>query len=127
MSETTTRVGYNKFLWLPNEVQSDLRMAGLEDLEIHLGFPCGHFGFYKREPFNVSWIKDKLLMVSMRNDGPLLEQLAEAYSKVVEYKPFCKYTEPLGGLKTYEWAKHDSKERHIQLLVEGKLELLILN
>ncbi len=129
MSETLVKDERGKLIWSSANIERDLRKAGLEDILI-LGThsdSVGHLGKYKGEKYNVSWINDAMLMVTMKKDGPLLERLANAYSKVIEYSPLCKYTEELGGMKTYEWAKNDSEERYRSLVEEGKQDLVRLS
>ncbi|MEI6849655.1 MAG: hypothetical protein WCK29_01325 [archaeon] len=127
MSETLIKDKDGQLIWTAENIERDLKKAGLEEIVIigNHSDSVGHLGRYKGEKYNVSWIKDALLMVTMKKDGPLLTQLADAYSKVVDYKPFCKYTEELGGMKTYEWAKNDAFERIAQLKSEGKKDLTL--
>lgn len=96
-----------------------VEQAGLnpEDFEQDFGFFR-----YKDRRVIISHTYDQHLVVSMegREDSDL-SQLMESFSKVVEYKPFCKYKIlPEKGSKvpilpTYEWDKIDSDGRYNEL------------
>ncbi len=82
-------------------------------------------GRIEGEFFCVTYAENTFLLASMKNDGPLLERLVAACSRVVQYEPFCKYTD-LGGMKTYEWDRGNSNERYQALNQEGKNDLVRL-
>jgi hypothetical protein len=81
-----------------------------------------YLGRIEGTKFTISYIPEKMLMLSMLKEGNLLTRLKVAFTEEIGYRPFCKYTEPesLGSLKTYEWAKDDAIERIVQLKAEGK-------
>ncbi len=111
------------FKWHWYSIMEDLHRAGLKSVVIQ-PFPLGPNcfpGSYKGKNFIVSWAKDTLLMVSMKEKeypGATLRELVDGFSKVVEYRPFCKYR--FNGLATVEWDKHDPHGRRRQLEDEGK-------
>jgi hypothetical protein len=59
--------------------------------------------------FYFTWVKGTFLMLSMSQEEPAL---VGAFSCVVEYLPFCRYT---SGLLTYEWDKVDPEGRFAEL------------
>jgi len=101
--------------WHWEDVTSDLKKVGISNVKMHSQIvdPFG-MGYTDGEPFTISWKRNELLMITMRQDNATLTRLVDAFSKIVEYKPFCKYTD-FGGMKTYEWAKEDAKERYIEI------------
>lgn len=83
-----------------------------------------HFGFfkYKNRSVIISHANGQHLVVSMEGkEDADLNLLMESFSKVVEYKPFCKYNLlPSEGSKapilpTYEWDKVDPNGRFDEL------------
>jgi hypothetical protein len=71
--------------------------------------------------FFITWVKDELLMLSM---FPESVGLVEAFAKILEYRPFCKYINP-NEIITYEWDSIDPLRRITQLREEGfEVELL---
>ena len=83
-------------------------------------------GRIEGELFCVTYVEDTFLLASIKNDGHLLERLVAACSRIIQYEPFCKYTD-LGGMKTYEWDKNNSNERYKELNQEGKNDLVRLD
>jgi hypothetical protein len=69
--------------------------------------------------FNITWLKNQFLLVTVL--GEELE-LIEAFAKVVEYRPFCRYADE-NGFITFEWDKNDPNDRLVELQTEGKKEL----
>lgn len=69
--------------------------------------------------FYITWECDAYLLVTMSAEEPAL---IEAFAKVVEYRPFCKYSEG-HGLITFEWDKKDPVGRFAELEKEGRSEL----
>ncbi|MEK6893228.1 MAG: hypothetical protein AABX07_03410 [Nanoarchaeota archaeon] len=104
------------------------KQEDLENAKRFLDSLRGRFGKgqIERTPFCATYIKEKILMVSMLEDGSLLERLVEAFSEAVKYNPFCKYTD-LGGMKTYEWDKRNPDKRYAALRREGKEDLIRLD
>ncbi len=126
MAETIQRNG----LWHVTLVEKDLvEQAGLnrDDFKQDLGFFK-----YKGRAVIVSHAYNEHLVVSMegQEDGDL-KQLIDAFSAVVEYKPFCKYNIlPSEGSKapilpTYEWDKVDSNGRYEELSKKTNLADLL--
>lgn len=118
MAETLrTSLGWN---WA--DIMHDLKSQGgldivIDPLTVKPG-QCG--GKHKNNPFFITWCKDQYLLVtSYKYD----QALVNAFSKVVEYKPFVQYKEPETGFITNEWDKANPQERYQELQKEGKLEL----
>lgn len=126
IQDACTPVGAKKWHWY--NVQKDLVEQGeLNDEDISINplsvnaHGCG--GEHKNNPFYITWAPDTFLLVSSKEDDP---ELTKAFEKVVEYKPFAKYIEPLNGLYTTEWDKIDPDKRYQELQEEGKQELIRL-
>ena len=92
------------------------------------------FGFfrYKDRRVIISHTYGQHLVVSMEGkENADLNQLMESFSKVVEYKPFCKYNIlPEEGSKapilpTYEWDKVDPNGRYDELSNKPNLADLV--
>ncbi len=107
-------------LWHITLVEKDLvNQAGLnpDAFKQDLGF----FRYMGR-PVAISHIFNNHLVVSMEgeDDGDLAK-LVNGFSKVIEYKPFCKYVLNLEEgssappLPTYEWDKINPKNRFEEL------------
>ena len=92
------------------------------------------FGFlrYKERAVIMSHTYNKHIVVSMEGeDDADLRELIDAFSKVVEYEPFCKYTlisrrgtETL-LFPTYEWDKENPEERYEELSKMPTVEDLV--
>lgn len=116
MAETIQRNG----LWHVTLAEKDLvEQAGLnrDDFEQDFGFFK-----YKGRAVIVSHTYNQHLVVSMEGqEDSDLKRLIDAFSAVVEYKPFCKYNIlPSEGSKTpilptYEWDKVDPNRRYEEL------------
>lgn len=111
--------------WHYYNVKKDLvEQGGLEDKDVMVdplsvdAHGCG--GAHKGNPFTITWLPDTFLLVTSRGYDP---ELIDAFSRVVEYKPFARYREPDSGLITTEWDKKDPNLRYQVLLKKGKLEL----
>lgn len=110
--------------WTWANVMADLRDQGHVDgvwinpLSISPdGTGCG--GEYQGNRFFITWIKDAFLLLTMQKHS---EELVRGFTKVVEYDPFCKYSEE-NGLVTVEWDKVDPEKRYRELENQGKKEL----
>jgi hypothetical protein len=107
-------------LWHVSLAQKDLvKQAGLKEEDFEFMFT--HF-LYKDRKVIISHIYDKHLVVSMEGkEDDDLKRLMDGFSKVVEYKPFCKYNLMTGKgskapiLPTYEWDKVDPTKRFKEL------------
>jgi hypothetical protein len=113
--------GNEKWHWY--NVASDLNKAlGDESVSVDpftVG-PHGCGGTYNEgNKWFITWVKDTFLLVSMQQYE---QRLVDAFSKVVEYKPFCKYVEPDSKLITVEWDKKDPKGRFVELQTIGEKE-----
>jgi len=125
MAETIQRNG----LWHLTLVYKDLIDQGgisEEDLEYRLTNLT-----YKKRKVVISNIYNEHLVVSLEGeDDEDTKNLMNAFSKVVEYQPFCKYNLNLGGknisLPTYEWDKIDSEGRFEELKKKKNIEGLVL-
>lgn len=62
--------------------------------------------------FAITWIHDTFLLLSMSQDE---DALVEAFARVVEYRPFCRYICKESGLLTFEWDKQDPEGRFARL------------
>ena len=115
--------GLKKWHWY--NVQHDLVRGGLEEDKLMIDpmamtrHGCG--GKYDGNAFYFSWVKDKFLLVTSQEYN---QKLTDAFSKVVEYQPFAKYTESDSGLITTEWDKIDPEGRYQSLQEEGKINLV---
>jgi hypothetical protein len=69
--------------------------------------------------FYITWVPDMFLLVSMSQEE---QALVEAFAKVVEYRPFCRYINE-HGLLTIEWDKKDPEGRFAELQGKGEKEL----
>ena len=116
-------------IWTWAAIMADLEeQGGLKNVVIDPFSVQPHFcaGQYDGRLFTVSWALQELLMVSMKPECYSLE-LIEAFTKVVEYRPCCKYLEKAGGMTTVEWAKNDAEARFAELQekeVRGEIEKL---
>ena len=111
-------------IWAWYNVLEDLvSQGGLERDKVEWSFRDPSLFLYKGKPFCMTWVKDRYLLVSMKNDDEDLETVVDALSKVVEYRPFCKYKEPESLLTTYEWDKLDPGNRYEEIKTEGKIDI----
>ena len=116
MVETRQRNG----LWHVTLAEKDLiEQAGLNQDNFEQDF--GFFK-YKERPVIISHTFNKHLVVSMEGEeNEDMKTLMDGFSKVVGYKPFCKYIlMPSDGsrappLLTYEWDKVDPNSRYDEL------------
>lgn len=112
-------------VWYRPDIKNDLVEQGkLEAKEItidpHSVEDHRYSGSYKGNVFHVNWEKDVLLIISMEKFN---QALINAFTKVVEYKPFCRYISKKSGLITFEWNKKVSKQRFAILQEAGELDL----
>ena len=116
MVETIQRNG----LWHVTLAEKDLiEQAGLNQDNFEQDF--GFFK-YKERPVIISHTFNEHLVVSMEGEEDEdMKTLMDGFSKVVGYKPFCKYVlMPSDGsrapsLPTYEWAKVNPNSRYDEL------------
>lgn len=104
--------GVRKWLWY--NVQRDLqKRGGLGDVVIDplsVGpHSCG--GRHGTNPFFLTWIHEQFLLVTMEKFSQLL---VDAFARVVEYRPFCRYVTS-EGLTTVEWDKENPTGRFATL------------
>jgi hypothetical protein len=108
----TMRVGCDgteKWHWW--QIQTDLvEQGGLNEHDTFID-PLSmkenaSYGAYKNKKFVFSWAKDKFFMLSTLEYSQIL---VDAFSKVLEYKPFCRYSRD--GIITVEWDKVDPQSR----------------
>ncbi|MBU2612759.1 MAG: hypothetical protein KKB62_03500 [Nanoarchaeota archaeon] len=124
MAETIQRNG----LWHLTLAYHDLIDQGgipEEDLEYGLTNLT-----YKKRKVVISNIYNEHLVVSLEGeDDEGTKNLMNAFSKVVEYQPFCKYNLKLKrkniSLPTYEWDKIDSEGRFRELKEKKNIEGLV--
>lgn len=70
--------------------------------------------------FNIIWIHGKFMMLSMSQFD---DALVNAFSKVVELRPYAQYFNKY-GLLTYEWSWDDPDERYRELTAIEDIESL---
>lgn len=109
MAETLSDHG----VWRWADMAEDLRQAGLQGVIIDplsLGENCHSIGGSTKEgeKFYVTWLKDHFMMLSMKKKN---QSIINAFSKVLEYKPFAEYISAESGIYTIEWDKKDAKGR----------------
>jgi hypothetical protein len=123
MGETlTVHVPGDQPKWTWFNVMEDLKVQGhLEGVSINplSVSPEGCGGEYQGNKFYITWIKDIFLLLTMQEHS---DALVKGFAKVVEYEPFCQYTEE-DGLITVEWDKIDPVGRFVTLQAEGKRDL----
>lgn len=123
MVETlTTHLPGDRPKWTWFNVMADLRDQGHVDgaiIDPLTVTPAGCGGEYQKNKFYISWVKNTFLMLSMQHHS---DPLVNGFARVVEYEPFCRYTEE-NGLITVEWDKIDPEERFKVLETEGKRDL----
>ena len=127
MAETTKLASYDSQMWLWDDMMSDLeRQGGLIGVVIEEPFyeDGGYNGSCNGQTkegtmFYISWSFNWYLLVSMSREEPAL---IEAFARVVEYRPFCRYINE-DGLLTFEWNKQDPEECFAELQEEEVKEL----
>lgn len=70
--------------------------------------------------FAITWVKDHFLLVSITQNE---QALIDAFAKVVEYPPFCRYVSKESGMLTFEWDKDDPEGRFLHLQNAGENNL----
>lgn len=70
--------------------------------------------------FVITWLHDIFLLVSISKEE---QALIDAFAKVVEYRPFCRYISNESGLLTFEWDKKDPEGRFFKLQSAGERDL----
>lgn len=124
MAETIEELGSGaKWHWY--NVMSDLiQQGGLSDVVIDplsvdaYGHGCG--GQHGDNRFFISWLHNQFLLVTMQRFS---QQLLDAFVRVVEYQPFCRYYRD--GMVTIEWDKNDPNARFEDLQREGAITSLV--
>lgn len=114
MAETVGSDGW-ALVWAQNDL---VKQGGLNEKDFE--YVITHFK-YKGRRVIISHIYNQHLVVSVEGkEDADFTQLMGAFSKVVEYEPFCKYNlhfkeKKVPILPTYEWEKFD---------VDGRLDEL---
>ena len=122
MAETIERGcdGSQKWHWC--NVMNDLeKQGGLAGVVIDpLSMDAHGCGGQTKEgtTFYITWVPDTFLLVSTSKEEQVL---VEAFAKVVEYRPFCRYVNKK-GLLTFEWDKKDPEGRFAELRGETELQ-----
>jgi len=105
--------------WLWADIMGDLRRQGglagvvIDPLSVQPG-SCG--GETKKgTKFFISWAHNKYLFLTMTGEDL---DLVEAFAKVLEYRPYCRYSDE-HGLVTFEWDKEDPDGHFAELEKEG--------
>ena len=116
MPETATVGCDGQHKWMWYDLKKDLvNQGGLANEDVVIdpwtvsAHGCG--GKYENEGFYLTWVKDKFLLLSM---SKFSQALVDAFAKIVDYQPFCKYDEE-DGLTTEEWDKIDTEARMSEL------------
>jgi hypothetical protein len=108
--------------WHWHAVMKDLREQGgldgvvIDPLSVGAN-SCG--GDFNGNSFLISWVYGEFMMLSMQNYS---QELVNAFAKVLEYEPFCRYDEG-GVVPTVEWDKGNSDRRFAELTAGGKPNL----
>lgn len=108
--------------WLWANVMADLRDQGHVDgvfINPLSVTPDGCGGEYQGNKFYITWMKDTFLLLSMKDYS---DDLVRGFARVLEYEPFCRYTEE-NGLPTVEWDKINPNGRFKELETQGKRDL----
>ena len=118
MAETIlTHCSVPKWHWY--SVQHDLEeQGGLKGVVIDPVF-ASQYGDIK---FVVTWEQHKYLLITMTSYS---EELVEAFSRVVEYRPFCRYSHQDHDMVTIEWDKVAPDERFAELSRDQKVSQLV--
>jgi len=114
--------GTKKWMWF--NVANDLeKQGGLTEVLIDPLSVCasGCGGEHEKNHFYITWIHDLFLLVTMQTFS---QALVDAFSKVVEYRPFCRYTSK-GNLETIEWDKKDPDSRFAELQNDSTVKNLV--
>ena len=113
--------------WIPEEMEKDLGKTGLLDGFFYLLYKypeswtdstglCGGGNLMK-----ITWVADKLLIVCMKTYH---QRMIDAFSAVVEYKPFCQYQiefeEEIWSVT--EWSKERIQERIAEIKDDSKVQ-----
>lgn len=124
MAETIQNGCGGEAKWHWYNVMKDLRVQGgldgvvIDPLSVS-AHGCG--GKTKKgTKFYITWMPDILLLVSMSQEE---QELIDAFAKVVEYRPFCRYISKESGLLTFEWDKKNPNGRLAELQAVGEAEL----
>ena len=117
MAETIREV-HGRQSWQWYQVMEDLDKIGglanvvIDPLSVRRDGSCAgktEMGTF----FVITWAYNIYLLLTMSQNEP---QLIEAFSKVLEYKPFCQYLEDSEiTLITFEWEKVDPIGRFEEL------------
>jgi hypothetical protein len=81
-------------------------------------YGCG--GEHEGNLFYITWVHNKYLLLTMQH---LSQPLIDAFAKVVEYQPFCRYERE--EKVTVEWDKSGSEARFAELQIEPSLSNLV--
>ncbi|UCC91912.1 MAG: hypothetical protein JSV39_01430 [Candidatus Aenigmatarchaeota archaeon] len=119
LRDACTPLGTKKWHWY-NVVNDLVQQGGLKKGYVQWSFKSPDAFTYKNKPFYMTWVKDKILLVSRENDDGDFRKLVKAFSSVVEYDPFCKYVEPDNNWTTYEWDKENAEGRFKELQEGGE-------
>ena len=118
-------------IWYPAEIESDLVLQGgldLRDLERR----GGEF-MYKGAPVMVSHSANEAMIVTRQGEeDDDLTRLIDAFSRIVEYKPFCKYTiHPnveglfIPVLSTHHWGKKNHEQTLMELRATPEIKEIV--
>jgi hypothetical protein len=109
--------------WLWVDVMRDLEeQGGLKGVTIDptSANGSGRGGHTERGThFFITWCRDQHLVLTVSQEE---QALVDAFTAVLGYKPFCRYTiEP--NLPTFEWDKQDPEKRFKELVEENRAKL----
>jgi hypothetical protein len=105
------------------ELQQELlAQPGLTNRSI---YPSAEFdGRFEGEhggiPFSATGRRDHELRLRSDRANP---ELVDMFTNVIGYGPFVSYMEPVTGASAMEWNRKNPRERYAELLMDGKLEL----
>lgn len=99
------------------DYQGGLQGVMINPLSVHTNGCSGIT--QKGTEFWITWVHKKFLLVSTSKEE---QELIDAFAKVVEYKPFCRYLNQKGIL-TFEWDKEDPVARLEKIKTEQVSDL----
>lgn len=118
--------GTKKWHWF--SIMADLRDQGglesvvIDPMSVRANHCCGKT--FAGTRFLVTWFRDEANHFFMLTMSQEESALVDAFAKVLEYRPFCKYTSQTeGGVAiTYEWDKKDPEGRFVAIQKDARKE-----
>lgn len=110
--------------WLWYSVMDDLRILGgltgviIDPLSVQ-AHGCG--GSIGDNHFRITWVHNQFLLLTMKTYS---QELVDAFAKIVEYQPFCRYVNQ-HGQPTVEWDKVEPDKRLSKLRADSSIRELV--